>query len=176
MSLKILLIGYGNPGRLDDGLGPAFAAMVDELGLENVTVDADYQLTVEDAAEVALYDAVVFADASLVGEDAFEFKELVPCREVNFSTHSVEPGEVLALAHEIFNAQTRGFVLGIRGYEFNEFGETLSKRALSNLQEALAFFEKAVRDGRLEDWVAQCAEGDITGPSVVFSITRGDLN
>ena len=47
---KVLLIGYGNPGRLDDGLGPALAAAVEKLAIPGVTVDADYQLNVEDAA------------------------------------------------------------------------------------------------------------------------------
>ena len=27
----VLLLGYGNPGRLDDGLGPALAAQVECL-------------------------------------------------------------------------------------------------------------------------------------------------
>ena len=34
----MLLLGYGNPGRLDDGLGPALAAQVERLALPGVTV------------------------------------------------------------------------------------------------------------------------------------------
>jgi len=176
MSSKILLIGFGNPGRLDDGLGPVCAERIAQLGLDNVTVDADYQLTVEDAADVAEYDIVIFVDASLVGEEAFEFKELKPCREISFSTHSVEPGEVLALAHEMFHAKTRGFMLGIRGYEFNEFGEWLSAGAQSNLEQAIAFVEQSVRDGSIEKMAAEAKESDASRPAVVFSITQADLN
>ena len=57
---KTLFIGYGNPGRLDDGLGPAMAEAVEKLNLPGVVTDSDYQLTVEDAAEVAKYDLVIF--------------------------------------------------------------------------------------------------------------------
>ena len=49
----ILLIGFGNPGRLDDGLGPALADAIEKLALPGVTVESNYQLTVEDAAEIA---------------------------------------------------------------------------------------------------------------------------
>ena len=68
---KVLLIGYGNPGRLDDGLGPALAEAIAHKEFKNVTVDANYQLTVEDAAEVAKYDLVIFADADVAGPEPF---------------------------------------------------------------------------------------------------------
>jgi DNA-binding response OmpR family regulator len=48
MANRVLVIGYGNPGRLDDGLGPALAETLQRLDLPGVTVDADYQLTAED--------------------------------------------------------------------------------------------------------------------------------
>ena len=48
-----LLIGYGNPGRGDDGLGPAFARRIAARGLPGVTVEIDYQLTVDHALMIA---------------------------------------------------------------------------------------------------------------------------
>ena len=71
---KVLVIGYGNPGRLDDGLGPALAAAIESAAPAGVTVDADYQLTVEDAAAVAEHDVVVFADAAVDGPEPFYFR------------------------------------------------------------------------------------------------------
>jgi hydrogenase maturation protease len=65
---RILLIGYGNPGRQDDGLGPAVAAEMAKLGLAHLTVYDCYQLNIEDAIDVAEHDAVWFVDASKVGE------------------------------------------------------------------------------------------------------------
>ena len=66
--LKILIIGYGNPGRQDDGLG---VFLVDELHkwaneaqLDYIYTDSNYQLNLEDAATISDFHLVVFADAS----------------------------------------------------------------------------------------------------------------
>lgn len=135
---KVLVIGYGNPGRLDDGLGPAFADAVERLGIPGVVADSDYQLVVEDASDVATYDVVIFADAAVTGPEPFFFKTVEPKDALSFSSHSVEPEALLALAHGAFGGKTRGYALGIRGYLFNEFGEALSKDAQRNLAAALS--------------------------------------
>jgi len=148
---KILLIGFGNPGRLDDGLGPALAEAVAKLEIPGVTVDADYQLTVEDAAEVARHDVVIFADADVSGPEPFAFRRIEPVPAVSFSSHSVQPSAVLGLAHELFGARTKGYLLGMRGYAFNAFDETLSEKARANLVEALRFITQVLRDGRFRE-------------------------
>ena len=151
--LRLLLIGYGNPGRLDDGLGPALAAQVEKLGIPGLTVDSDYQLTVEHAADAAECDAVIFADAAVSGPEPFGFREIQPTQATpGFSSHALEPEDVLALARTMFGARTRGFALGIRGYRFDEFGETLSDEARKNLVAAVSFAEKTIRDG-LSEWI-----------------------
>ncbi|MFH1533268.1 MAG: hydrogenase maturation protease [Pseudomonadota bacterium] len=136
---KILVIGYGNPGRLDDGLGPALAARLEVMALPGVTVDSDYQLTVEDAAAVAQHDVVIFADAHVSCAPPFALTRLEPGGAMSFSTHHVEPGAVLALAKDLFGETPDAFALGIRGYEFNDFGERLSDAARRNLDAALEF-------------------------------------
>ena len=108
MANSVLVIGYGNPGRCDDGLGPALAEAVERLHLPGVTVEADYQLTVEDAAAAAAHRYVVFADASVGGREPFFFRAVHPAGGTSFSTHSVEPEAVLALARDLFQADTRG--------------------------------------------------------------------
>lgn len=143
----ILFIGYGNPGRRDDGLGPALAERVERLGIPGVTADSDYQLTVEDAESVARHDVVVFADASVSGAEPFTFRRLAPRGAPGFSSHSVEPEEVLALAEALFGARPEAYVLGLRGYEFDAFGEGLSLRASVNLDEAETFIARALRSG-----------------------------
>jgi len=148
----VLVIGYGNPGRLDDGLGPALARAVEALGLPGVTVDADYQLTVEDAAEVARHEVVVFADADTAGPEPFQVRRIsAAAAHVGFSTHSVRPEDVLALAKELFRAEPRAYILGIRGYEFNAFGEALSEKARANLAAAVEYVRSAVREGMFRD-------------------------
>jgi hydrogenase maturation protease len=142
---KILVLAYGNPGRRDDGLGPALAAALERLDLPGVTIDSDYQLTVEDAAAIAAHDVVVFADADCTTAEPFTFRRVVPEAGVSFSSHSVSPQEVMALAADLLGARTTGYVLGIRGYEFNEFGEGLSARAEANLAAALRFVQSVLR-------------------------------
>lgn len=149
---QVLVIGYGNPGRLDDGLGPAFADAVQDLAIPGVTVDADYQLAVEDAAEAARHDVVVFADASVNGREPFELKRITARpTELSFSTHSLEPDAVLAMAHDLFDSPVRGYTLGIRGYAFNEFAEHMSDRALRNLAAAIQAMEPVLRQRSFEE-------------------------
>jgi hydrogenase maturation protease len=139
---KILLIGFGNPARADDGLGPALAEAIEAKNISGVTVDADYQLTIEDSAQVAEYDIVIFADASINGSEPFSFEPVKAKEYDSFSSHSVEPAHVLALAENLFNSKAAGYILGIRGYEFDNFGSPISEKAKANLQKAVDFIEK----------------------------------
>jgi len=143
---KFLLIGYGNPGRLDDGLGPALAEAIESLDLPGVTVDSDYQLTVEDAATVAEHDVVIFADATIEGDQPYFFKPIVPKATLSFTSHSVEPDALMALAIELFEANAKGYALGIRGYEFDEFEESLTPQARENLQKAIQFIVPVLKN------------------------------
>ena len=148
--MKTLVIGYGNPGRLDDGLGPSFAEGLASRDLPGVAVDSDYQLSIEDAEAASRFDAVVFVDASVSCAEPFEFRVLEPASEMSFTTHDVSPGAVLALAWRLFGSSVRGYTLAIRGYEFDEFGERLSARAVANRGAALEFLVSALARGALE--------------------------
>lgn len=142
---RTLVIGYGNPGRLDDGLGPALVAKLEAAPIPGVTVDSDYQLMVEDATAIAEHDIVIFVDASLNAAPPFSFEEVLPKPDLSFTTHSVSPPALLGLAHELFNAKTRGYIVGIRGYDFDAFGERLSQQAQENLNAAFLFLEEVLR-------------------------------
>ncbi|OGV48414.1 MAG: hypothetical protein A2X49_06950 [Lentisphaerae bacterium GWF2_52_8] len=148
--MRTLVIGYGNIGRLDDGLGPALAEAIGRLALPGVSVDSDYQLVVEDAVELAQHDAVIFADADASCPDPFYFRRLSPEPHLSFSSHSVQPAALLFLAADLFAAKTKAYVLGIRGYEFNEFGERLSGTAQKNLAAASDFLRNALCEGDLD--------------------------
>jgi hydrogenase maturation protease len=136
---RVLVLGFGNPGRRDDGLGPAIASAVAGLGLPDVTVDIDFQLAVEHAADLAEHDVAIFVDAALSGPEPFAFAAVEPSDDTHFTTHYVEPGMVLGLAERIYGAQPAGYLLAVRGYEYDEFGEVISDRAMANLEAALAF-------------------------------------
>jgi len=140
-SARVLLIGYGNPGRGDDGLGPALAEAMEKLGLAGVTVDSNYQLVVEDAEAVAHYPVVVFADADAGGPEPFSFRTIEPQAGLGFTSHHLDPRTILAMAQELFGAQPEGYLLGIRGYQFDPLQESLSPGARSNLEGAVNFFQ-----------------------------------
>ena len=144
-ALKVLVIGYGNPAREDDGLGPAAAEQIEALEIPGVTVDSDYQLTVEDAAAAAQSDTVVFIDAAAEGAEPFAFSRLAPRRQDGFSSHSVQPETVIALAQELFDVEPRAYLLAIRGYSFSMFKEEMSEVALKNLERALDFIVPVLR-------------------------------
>ena len=53
---------------------------------------------------------------------------------------------MLALARRCFDARTAGYVLAIRGYAFDDFGEGLSPRAQANLLAAVEFLQRILRE------------------------------
>ncbi len=117
---RILLIGYGNPGRGDDGLGPALAAEIETLGLLGVTVDIDYQLTVDHASLIAAHDVVVFADAMIGLAVPFRFAEVDATQPASLGSHQVSPEAALALANVLFGHAPPGWSLALAGDEFGE--------------------------------------------------------
>ena len=142
---SVLLLCFGNPGRLDDGLGIELAEFIGAAGLDGVTVQADYQLQVEDAADIAAHDTVLFVDAAVSGPEPFFLRPVVPEASLGFSSHTLTPEALMAVARDMFGARTAGYTLGIRGYDFNEFGESLSPAARQNLACAQRFLLRTLR-------------------------------
>lgn len=134
------LIGYGNPGRCDDGLGPAFAARMAARSLPGIDVSSDYQLTVDHALGIARATEVVFVDALMHADVPFTFSRIAPAPSHDLSSHALDPASVLALAATLFDAQPEAYLLGISGEEFGEIREGLGPVAAQNLGLAEAFF------------------------------------
>ena len=63
-STRILLIGIGNSGRGDDGLGWKFTELVERSGYNFFDCEYRYQLQIEDTVLISKYDTVLFVDAS----------------------------------------------------------------------------------------------------------------
>jgi len=143
---RVLVIGIGNPGRTDDGLGPALVARLAGLALPGVDTDANYQLNIEDAEAVSRYETVVFVDASVEAAPPYEFTELRPTAEIAMTTHELRPGAVLALCEELYGRRPRARTLAIRGYAW-ELREGLSAKAEANLAAALDFLVEWLRAG-----------------------------
>jgi hydrogenase maturation protease len=142
--MRVLVLGYGNPGRQDDGLGPAVAARIEALGWSHVTAYDTYQLNIEDAIDVAEHDVVWFVDAARTGPAPFSVRELSPKSTLDFTSHLVRPEVILAMAEQYYAATPRAFLLAIRGYAF-EFIEALTSEAGENLERAVAMLEGGLR-------------------------------
>lgn len=141
---RILVLGYGNPGRQDDGLGPAVAAGIERLGWPNLTAFDNYQLNIEDAIDVAEHDIVWFVDAAKTGPSPYAVHEVAPALSVEFTSHHLRPEAVLAIACQCYGRSPQAFMLAIRGYEF-EFIEALTPGAEDNLRDALAMLTERIR-------------------------------
>jgi hydrogenase maturation protease len=150
---RILIFGYGNPGRGDDGAGPLLAAAVRSLDLPHVDVESDYQLSIDDAVTVCDHAAVIFVDADVNGSPPFRFARVQPVRSLGISGHSATPGEVMGVARDIFAEQPPAYTLGVRGYEFGQFRETLSSQGRANVREALSFLTWALNERHFDDYV-----------------------
>jgi hydrogenase maturation protease len=137
---RILVYGYGNPGRQDDGLGVILAdeleMWVESKHLDNVQIDTNYQLNLEDAAGIANYDIVIFADASKEDLSHFSLVPLEPSEHSHFSMHSVSASFILYLCHQIFNHKPKAYLLHIKGYNW-DFMSKPTDKARKNLDLAL---------------------------------------
>ena len=141
---RVLVLGYGNPGRQDDGLGPAAIAEIEGMGLPNVTAFDNYQLNIEDAVDVAAHDIVWFVDAARNGPSPFSVRAVSPSPGIEFTSHIVRPEAVLAIARQCYGVTPQALLLGIRGYEF-EFIEALTPAAKGNLDAAVAMLTGRIR-------------------------------
>ena len=151
MAGGVFVIGFGNPAREDDGLGPAAAEIVERSNIDGVEVDIDYQLSVEHAADIDGYPMVVFIDAAISGEEPYVFERVTSKHVDSFSSHSVSPEQVLGLAEKLFDARTEGYVLGIRGYSFDMFKEGMTDKAKTNLELAAFRLVAALKSGDIVD-------------------------
>ncbi len=138
-ALHTLVIGFGNPGRRDDGLGPALAARLEALQLPGVTVESFTQLSIEQALLVAGHDLVVFADAAADVADgaAFYLRPVAPAPGASCFSHHLSPAAVLQLAADCFDARPRAWQLGIRAIDLESFAVDLTAAAKDNLDAAV---------------------------------------
>jgi len=145
--IKILIYGYGNPGRQDDGLGILFSEAMEEWakqnGIKGITCDSNYQLNAEDSQSMSENDIVIFADATKNKIRNIKYKEIKPGKIISFSTHSMSPESVLALCKELYNSKPRTYLITIKGYRWAVNGE-VTKKARENLDKALEYIKKFI--------------------------------
>ena len=148
MCADILVIGYGNPLRGDDGVGCVIA---EELARRisdpesKVQVVACHQLNPELAEPIAETQAVIFIDASVeLKPGEVRVSAVAPDR---FSpaafAHSMKPGALLATASELFGQAPPAKSVGI-GVANMEAGMTLTPQVRGAVSVAVAAVEKEI--------------------------------
>jgi hydrogenase maturation protease len=143
----VLVLGIGNPGRRDDGLGAAAAERLKRRRYRNVTCDANYQLNIEDALACAAHDVVIFVDAGRGLRRPFTCTPVGPSAALPAMSHSLGPAAVLAVAAGLYGKRPEARLLAVRGRDFS-VGEGLTRRAEGDLILALAFLEAFVKGVR----------------------------
>jgi hydrogenase maturation protease len=140
---NILVLGIGNNGRQDDGLGWLF---LDFLKDQETSIDLEYkyQLQIEDAELISNYDKVIFVDATKENtEDGFYLKPCLPSEKYGFSSHALAPETILHLCHKLYENYPEVSILGIQGYEW-ELKIGLSKKGVTNFNKAKKYFKNTV--------------------------------
>ena len=124
--MKILVIGYGNQSRRDDGAGWIVIERLSALGLPDVELLAMHQLEVDVAETISHFDVVIFVDAAVTDSPHAFTRTLVhPNPESHVASHSLAPADVLALCRTLYGKEPQGILFSIRGHDF-EFGMTPS--------------------------------------------------
>ena len=148
---EILVYGYGNPGRQDDGLGIFLSEKIDywvkEENIQSIKVDYNYHLNIEDALEVAYKDLVIFIDASKEEINDYCLTKVKPSDRLEFTTHTVSPSYLLRVCKVIYNKTPDIYLLRIRGYKW-EFMEDMTKEAKNNLKKAYDFLKEFILNNK----------------------------
>jgi hydrogenase maturation protease len=139
---SVLIVGYGNPLRGDDGLGlRAVTLLADDPRLGRAQVIWRHQLTPDLAADFKDSALVVLIDvdaAAPVGAVSVRRVDPTP-GAAGASSHHVEPSELIALARELWGAAPVVFIVSAGASTF-DVGDGLSpevERALPEIVEAV---------------------------------------
>lgn len=125
----ILVIGYGNTLRGDDGAGQKVAQLVADWKLQNVISLAVHQLTPELSETMAKANLVIFVDTVAVTnreEKELQIKKLNVNDKIDILGHSSNPENILFLTQLLYQKSPTAYWLLIPGIHF-AFGETLSE-------------------------------------------------
>lgn len=142
----VLVIGYGNPLRSDDGVGPAVAArLAGDPRLPGADIRVEHQLTPELALDASTASLLVLIDAG--AEQApgqVAVRRLVPDVDPGTAwTHHLDPSGLVGLARELWGAAPPVVVISV-GPASLEVGEQLSPVVAAAVERAADAVAKAV--------------------------------
>jgi hydrogenase maturation protease len=141
----LLLIGYGNTLRRDDGVGPKVAEAVAALGLPGVRALACPLLTPELAEEVSWANMVIFVDAAVDAPREVQMRKLAPAAGSQLMAHAASPATLLALARDVFGHAPEAWWLTIPVEDLG-LGEYLSPLAQRGFELAVEQVKKCAAE------------------------------
>ena len=141
---QILIIGYGNTLRSDDGVGQAVAEAVKTT--EFVTSLAVHQLTPELAEPLANVDLAIFVDAYPAdAEQRVQVSPLAPADSGMMMGHTSSPQSLLAIAQILYNHYPQAWLVAIPGQNF-ELGTHLSPLVKQRVEQALEVIDRLIKE------------------------------
>ena len=152
---RVVVLGWGNESRGDDGLGPALVRRVEAVGLSHVTAIEDFQLQLEHAVDLDGADIALFVDASVAAPHPFAFTETGPRPGLTHTSHAMAPEAVLDVFTRVLGrAPPPAFVLAVRGEAF-ELGTGLGAAAEERLEAAWDFLRPLLETPDATAWRAR---------------------
>lgn len=149
---RLVVLGWGNASRGDDGLGPALLERIEAAGLDGVTTIEDFQLQLEHAMDLEGADLALFVDASVAAPTPFAFTETGPREGLTHTSHAMAPEAVLDVYARVMGRRPPpSFVLAIRGEAF-ALGTEIGPAAAANLEAAWTFLRPLIERPDVEDW------------------------
>jgi len=142
----LLVIGYGNTLRGDDGVGPRVAEAVGALRLPGVNTLICQQLSPEHAEPISQAGRVVFVDAAVDGPSEVQLRVLEPGETTQLMAHAADPRTMLALARDVFGHAPKAWWLTIPAKDFG-FSEQLSPTTQRGLKHAIELVRQLVQQG-----------------------------
>jgi hydrogenase maturation protease len=147
---ELLVIGYGNSLRRDDGVGPRVAEAIEALQLPGVRTLNCQLLTPEFADQVARARKVIFVDAAVDRTDGVHFRRLEPGQTSQLMAHAADPRTLLALARDVFGRAPEARWLTIPAVNLG-FGTDYSPEAEAGFHAAVAEIKKLVSTNFRQD-------------------------
>lgn len=149
---KLLLFGYGNPGRGDDALGPELIARIAHMHLADVECLNDMQLQIEHVTDLAECEQVLFIDADMSCAEPFELSEISAVEDDSYTSHAMNPAALLHAYGKVYGKDAPpAFLLCIRGHDFG-LGDLLSGKASANLEAAMKLVVELCTSSSLPVW------------------------
>ena len=150
--MRLVIFGWGNVSRGDDGLGPLLLARIEQAGWEGATLIEDFQLQLEHALDLQGADLALFLDAGSGTPAPFSFAEIFPRDGLTHTSHALPPESVLAVFRQVTGQEPPpAFLLCVRGESF-ELGQGLGAEAAGRLEQAWAFLQRLRQDATEQDW------------------------